>query len=143
MSPSTIEQRQAGEQEVLQPVRLPERRLGFFGYLLRYLRRAAAYAVFALAALLVWVIVSPLLPNKYAFPPQLSSGNGGGSAATTAPPPPRPANIPARIPSWAWSMEKWFNKVPANRGPRPAAAPRRLPHWFWVWRKWRLAVEKH
>ena len=143
MSPSTIEQPQADERRILQPVQLPRRRRSFLGYVIRYTRRGMAYAAYALAVLLAWIIVSPVLPSKYAFPPQLSSGSSTAAPKATTTVPPRPKSAPAHIPGWAWSMQQWFNKPAASRGPRPKAAPTRLPKWFWAWRKWHLALEQH
>jgi len=153
MSPSVAERTDTeNEPEILQPIRLEhKRRRSFFGYVALYTRRATAYAVYGLAILLTWLIVSPVLPDQYAFPPLAgesdtsSTDNAEAAAPTTtqAKLPARPQGVPARIPSWAWSMHKWLLTAPQERGARPEAAPAHLPSWFWDWRTWRLQLEKH
>lgn len=107
---------------------------------LRYLRRLAALVGLAAAALALWLVLSPVLPSRYAWSP-FTSASGAPAAKAAAPKaPPRPAGIPARIPGWAWKLHEWLL---AGHGTRPAAAPSHVPQWFWTWRKWRLQVERH
>jgi hypothetical protein len=58
------------------------------------------------------------------------------------PRPARPANLPRRIPRWAWELRTWHMTPRAQRGPRPTAAPRRPPRWYWDWLAWLEAVER-
>lgn len=54
--------------------------------------------------------------------------------------PGRPQDAPARIPRWAWQLDKWFATKPRERGARPTA-PVPLPDWFWPWRAWLRGVK--
>ena len=145
MNPSVAERTEPrNDREILEPIRLPrKKRRSFLGYVALYTRRATAYSVYDLAILLTWVIVSPVLPERYAFPPLSSGGDTAASDSAEATLPARPRGVPARIPGWAWSMHKWLLTAPQERGARPKAAPAHLPSWFWAWRKWRLALENH
>ena len=116
-----------------------------FQMIARYLRRATAYAVFALALLALYLIVSPVLPDRYAFPP-FDTGDGSPSRAEAAPAQAlhlRPQGVPARIPSWAWGLHTWLLTPGSQRGARPTTAPRHVPAWFWKWHAWRVAIERH
>jgi ELWxxDGT repeat protein len=52
----------------------------------------------------------------------------------TVEPKARPKAVPARIPAWAFALQRWQAR---RAGPRPAAAPKRLPAWYPAWAAWR------
>jgi hypothetical protein len=81
------------------------------------------------------------------FPPRDKNGRrrpvGGHPDAGPfeAAAPPRPAGVPARVPSWAYVMERWLKTPRQSRGTRPKTAPKPLPKWFADWRHWRIQIE--
>ena len=100
----------------------------------RYLLRLLVVTAYVGVLALVYLIVSPVLPETARF--------WDHRAPATAPAPPqpvRPANAPTRIPAWAWELHAWHLTPAAERGERPDA-PARLPAWYWEWRTWRLEL---
>lgn len=98
---------------------------------MRGFTRVFAAAVLAGSLAGLYLILEPVLPH-------------GGTVAVVdqeaAAAPVRPANVPSRIPPWAWELLDWELTVPALRPPRPSSAPSELPEWYADWRDWRTAV---
>ena len=91
----------------------------------RYARRLLVLGLYTSAAVVLYLIVAPLLPQR-------GDGATAGAAATA-----RPKSVPAMIPTWAWTLSAWQAAPAADRGRRPKAAPRTVPKWYWDWRSWR------
>jgi hypothetical protein len=94
----------------------------------RWVSRIAATALYAGAAVAVYVIAVPLFS---------SGGGGADTPAAEAANRARPKSVPARVPQWAWDLTAWRAKPVATRGKRPASIPYHVPEWYWEWRDWR------
>jgi len=95
----------------------------------RFLRRIVVVGVYAGAAVVLYLLVAPLLPQR-----------DGGVDAARAGAVARPKGVPRQVPEWAWTLAAWQARPGAERGRRPKAAPHHVPAWFWDWRTWRAVT---
>jgi hypothetical protein len=96
----------------------------------RSVRRIFVVGLYTTAAVVLYVLVAPLLPER---------GTGGpGSARASAIA--RPRSVPRQVPAWAWTLSAWQSKPGEDRGRRPGTAPSHVPAWYWDWRTWRAST---
>ena len=92
----------------------------------RFLRRVFVVGLYAGAAVVLYLLVAPLLPQR-------DDGVDAARASALA----RPKSVPRQVPEWAWTLAAWQATPGEKRGKRPKAAPGHVPAWYWDWRAWR------
>jgi hypothetical protein len=99
----------------------------------RSVRRIFVVGLYTTAAVVLYVLVAPLLPER-------GTGGAGGADAARAGAIARPQSVPRQVPEWAWTLSAWQSKPGGDRGRRPEAAPSHVPAWYWDWRTWRAST---
>jgi hypothetical protein len=96
----------------------------------RSVRRIFVVGLYTSAAVVLYVLVTPLLPER---------GTGGADTAQ-ARAIARPKSVPRQVPEWAWTLSAWQSQPVEDRGRRPTGAPSHVPAWYWDWRTWRAST---